>query len=148
MTMQRLKHFILLLVLLAFFPCKPKEKEALVSKKESDTILVYNEVQYASQGGYKPENKKIFKIIDSPCIKGTNRAEKEIREGRYTYFYGAGLGFSEAKMEYYKQAFLKKGIHIDFYFVSCVGGEVPDGKFKFECYEKAMNAAFEKKYGK
>lgn len=143
-----MKVLSIIMIALLLLSCKPKEKEVL-AEKESDTIVVYNEVSYAAQGGYKPENKKIFKIIDSPCIKGTNRAEKEIREGRYTYFYGAGLGFSDAKMEFYKQAFLKKGIRIDFYFVSCVGGgEVPDGKFKFKCYEKTMNAAFEKKYGK
>ncbi|MEL1245786.1 hypothetical protein AAEO56_16050 [Flavobacterium sp. DGU11] len=123
-----------------------KSKEKDLSAKQNDTIVVYNSVNYAMQSGNKKNNKKIFKIIDTACINGNNRAAKEIRKGHYIYYFGAGFGYSNDKMEYVKKAFTKKGILVNYYIVGC-SGPIQDGEFKFQCYEKAMNAAFEKKYG-
>ncbi|PZR23002.1 MAG: hypothetical protein DI539_04275 [Flavobacterium psychrophilum] len=140
-----MKYLLSLSLIVLFLSCnKTKDSKAAI---KNDTIVVYNEMIFAAKGGYKSGNKKILKIIDTACINGKERANKMTLKGLYTYYYGAGFNCTEEKQEYVKKAFLKKGIRIGHYFVSCLGDPASD-KFGFNCYEKAMNQEFEKKYGK
>lgn len=113
---------------------------------KNDSVVVYSEVTFAMMGGYQEGNKIKFKIIDTACINGNKRAERNLKNGKYVYYFGGGMGLTDDKMQYFKNAFLEKGINIDYYLVSCLG-EPPPGKFGYNCYEKAMNAGFEQKYG-
>ncbi|AWH85906.1 hypothetical protein HYN59_12675 [Flavobacterium album] len=144
--MQRsiLPLFILSLLFVMVSCGKSKEKDLVI--KENDTIVVYNVMMYAKLGGYMDGNKKIFKIIDTACINADCRVQNEIKKYGYKYFLGVGLGTTECEIEYLKKAFLKKGIRTDVYGVSCLGTP-PEDKFGYLCYEKAMNAAVEEKYG-
>ena len=143
-----MKHLIMITLSLflstAILSCKKNANDKAHTK--NDSVLVYNEVAFAQMGGYQEGNKIKFKIIDTACINGNKRAERNMKNGKYVYYHGAGMGMSDDKMHYFKKAFLKKGINIDYYFVSCLG-EPPPGKFGYNCYEKAMNAGFEQKYG-
>ena len=117
-----------------------------IANTKNDSVVVYNEVNFAMMGGYEKGNKIKFKIIDTACINGNKRAETSLKNGKYVYYIGGGMGLTEDKMQYFKMAFLKKGINIDYYMVNYLG-EPPTGKFRNNCYEKAMNVGFEKKYG-
>jgi hypothetical protein len=139
-----MKHLLILFLLLIIVSCD-KAKDSSIAIK-NDTITVYNELTFAKHGGYRPGNKKIFKIIDTACINGNKRAEKMMKKGLHTYFFGAGFNCSYEKQEYFKKAYLEKGIRIDYRYSSCLG-EMPPGKFGYQCYEKAMNAGFKKRYG-
>lgn len=145
MISQNLTISLLLLLSLSIVSCNKKNTPDNVHTKD-DSVVVYNEMAFAQMGGYQEGNKIKFKIIDTACINGNKRAERTMKNGNYIYYIGAGIGMTDDKMQYFKNAFLKKGISIDYYFVSCLGDPSSE-KFRFNCYEKAMNAGFKRKYG-
>ncbi|MGQ2984041.1 hypothetical protein [Flavobacterium sp.] len=142
-----MKLISIIIITLLLLSCKQKQNEVL-AEKESDTLVVYDHKKYQMLCAQNPENKIKYKLIDTACINGKKRAKEEAARGIYTFHYGAGLGFNESKMAYLKKAFSKKGITIDFYITSCIGGAPAEGEFGRHCYVTTAKEEFEKKYGR
>ncbi|MGQ2984042.1 hypothetical protein [Flavobacterium sp.] len=142
--MQRLKYFILLLPLIAFFSCK---REATIWDVQNDTIIVYDTLRYNTMRHDNFNGGKV-KLIDTARINGEKRAIMDARKGMYSYYFGAGHGTTERYIKYIKSAFGAKGIRVDFYYVSCRGGGPLGDDFGNHSYMKTAKIEFEKKYGK
>lgn len=144
--MQQQINILFLIALLILTSCDQKESTQTVSNA-TDSITVYNDVSYAQHGGYDPETTKKFKVIDTACINGNNRAKSDLKKNKYTYYLYTRMGLTIEEGTYIKNAFFNRGINIEYLGSNCVSWPRKE-IFKQYCYEKAMNNGFEQKYGR
>lgn len=115
----------------------------------SDSIIVYDIYRYEEAKKNAEASGKRLIVIDTACINGKERARKDIKKGKLTYYFIGRMGTTTYEVEKVKESFLKKGIKIDYAYgyatcIPLIGGE----EFDDLCYEGQMNKEFEKRYGK
>lgn len=137
-----------LLLMLAFFiavSCNRKQKLELKQPDTShDSVTVYSEEVLWEMKKAKKNIARV-KVIDTACITQEKRANRDLRNGNYTYTFLYGLGRYDISHKEMAKLLLTYNIKADSILLPCM--RPPEG-FRWHCYEDIMNAGIEERFGK
>lgn len=134
------KNLILALLSLCFFACNPskstEKKEELKKYDENGKLIVYSQEVYAKMWT-KNRNLDVT-VIDTFCMNQTERAIRDIKNGKLIYF-----GFHPREFEKLTKMLRQHGIEIKKF----TGTDVRLGDFEPYCYENEMTEEISRKFG-
>ena len=134
-------YLILILSFLYLNSCK-KENSNNVQIAENGNQIVYNQETWYEL--WEKDKKLKVEVIDTFCINQRERAKRDIKNGKLTYFYYMGMVEMYRSNDEMKELLSKYNIKIDSTLTTCFA---PAPGFEYYCYEKEMRNAIDEKYG-
>ncbi|MBA6157371.1 hypothetical protein H3Z83_12710 [Tenacibaculum sp. S7007] len=133
---------ILIFSFFIFNSCK-KENRTDNQIAENGNRIVYNQETWYEL--WKKDKNVEVVVIDTTCINQRKRARNDIEKGKMTYFYYMGMFKMYRSNTEMTELLSEHNIGIDSTLTTCFA---PVPGFEYYCYEKEMQSAINKKYGK